>query len=561
MFLRIKSFFYKISSNTFLFLLLLSVFSVFSLFMQKYLVNGQDLMFHFTRIEGIVDNIQAGNWFNGIYYNQLNGYGIATPLFYPDFFLYIPALLIVIFGVTKYTAYKIFLLGICFFSELTMYLSVKNIAGSKKAAYLATILYASSSYRYTDMIERAALGESLAFIFLPLVFWGIYEIIYHNQNKYWILTIGMSGLLLSHLITSVFAAILLLIICLFNFKRLFKEKNRLLKLLLAALFAVLVTSYFILPLIEQLFSQKFSLSYIMQSTEGMEFFRLFRVIPGNVYLNEYGGENWLPAGLGITFFGVLLISFIGVFSKAKNNTFGIVTLALSVLCLWFSTNLFPFNSSVINEMFSFMQFRWRSLAFSTVLAFLSFGITYANSKVLHHAWFTVLIFISILPVIYTFNYYNYAFAHTQSTVGNDTESLGYGEYLPVSQNLPVGGSEQLAYYYNKESIATSSDEDLLLETIRSKNHLTVNYENNKNASESEILLPLIYYKGYTLKLNDIVIPYEKSDDGLIKVKTKAEPSGTITAYYTGTHLAITAKWISILGTALFSIWNFHRKAL
>ena len=103
--------------------------------MQKYIINGQDFMFHFSRLEGVIDNIKSNNLFNGLYYNQLNGHGYATPLFYADIFLYFPALL-VFCGVSKYSAYKIFLFVISFLSILFMYLAVKNITNNKKAGIL-----------------------------------------------------------------------------------------------------------------------------------------------------------------------------------------------------------------------------------------------------------------------------------------------------------------------------------------------------------------------------------------------------------------------------------------
>ena len=44
-------------------------------------------MFHFSRLEGVITNIRTNNFFNGLYFRQLNCYGYACPLFYDDIFL------------------------------------------------------------------------------------------------------------------------------------------------------------------------------------------------------------------------------------------------------------------------------------------------------------------------------------------------------------------------------------------------------------------------------------------------------------------------------------------
>ena len=66
-----------------------------------------------------------------------------------------------------------------------MYLATKNMTKDKKIGLFTSILYATSSYRLTDMFERCALGENITFVFLPLVFWVIYEIIEQDENKYY----------------------------------------------------------------------------------------------------------------------------------------------------------------------------------------------------------------------------------------------------------------------------------------------------------------------------------------------------------------------------------------
>ena len=162
------------------FLAILSSASIFTITL-KY---GHDILFHLSRIKGIKESFGI-ELFPSIYSNYLNGYGYANPLFYPDIFLYIPAFIHYI-GIDIYTSYKIFLFLINLFSIITMYISVKGISKNKYAAIISSIIYAFASYRLVDVFSRAAIGEALAFIFAPLVVYGIYEIIYQDYKKFYI---------------------------------------------------------------------------------------------------------------------------------------------------------------------------------------------------------------------------------------------------------------------------------------------------------------------------------------------------------------------------------------
>jgi len=546
-----RDYFKYISNNTIVFILILTIFSCFSLFMQKYIINGQDFMFHFSRLEGVIDNIKINNLFNGVYYNQLNGYGYASPLFYADIFLYFPAILVLI-GISKYSAYKIFLFIISFLSILFMYLAVKSITNNKKTGLFISILYAASSYRLTDIFERCALGEILTFIFLPLVFWGIYEIIYRDKSKWWILVIGMSGLILSHLITSVLVFFTLIIICLFNIKKIFREKVRIGSLIYSVLFTILITSYFIFPMLEQMMVQKYSVNYVMDGFAigdyATKIERLLFVIPGIVYCELFDGA-WLPAGVGITFIIILFI-LLKSFIKRKihvDDNFCKLTLIIGIVYLLFSTNLFPWDLGIIKKIFSFMQFPWRILSIVTVLIFISFGIYYSKSKYLNNNFFTNVIIILVIPIILIFNVYNLSAIYLQKSLGSDFETISCGEYLPISDVVTGWGAEQSDYYYDRENIAISNG-SIDLETRRDNKYLIVNYKDN--IQNNEVILPLLYYKGYDIKVNGNNVKYFKSKDGLIKIKIN-DNKGKIVAYYKGTNISYYTKIISFVSIICF----------
>mgnify|MGYP003296208888 CR=1 FL=1 len=151
------------------------------------LKNSDDLNFHVSRIYGIVQGLKNGNFPVFIYPNYNYNYGYASPIFYCDFFFYIPALLNLI-GIKLFTTYKIFLILINASILCSMYFVIYKLTNSKKTASISSSLYLLSSYKIIDMFKRAAVGELFGFIFFPFVVYGLYEIIYGNykNGKYYV---------------------------------------------------------------------------------------------------------------------------------------------------------------------------------------------------------------------------------------------------------------------------------------------------------------------------------------------------------------------------------------
>ena len=70
-----------------------------------------------------------------------------------------------------------------------MYWFVNKLIKSKEVGALAAILYMLMPYHLNDMYIRNALGEFLSYIFIPLVFLGLYKI-FQKEKGIWILCVG-----------------------------------------------------------------------------------------------------------------------------------------------------------------------------------------------------------------------------------------------------------------------------------------------------------------------------------------------------------------------------------
>ena len=197
---------------------------------------GDDTGFHLLRINEIYTNLKSGYILPTIYHSTLDGYGYATPFFYPDLFLYIPAL-IMCTGVSLVNSYKIFvlILHICTFA--ITFLSVRRIYNYRDdknlIAYITAIGYTGGFYRVITVYLRGALGEMVGMCFVPLIFCGMVEIVrkgspeyYKRRNKWILLSLGFAGSLYSHIITTYIMCLVVAISFIFNIKKIFGTEKR-----------------------------------------------------------------------------------------------------------------------------------------------------------------------------------------------------------------------------------------------------------------------------------------------------------------------------------------------
>ena len=124
-----------------------------------------------------------------------NGFGYPVFLFnYP-----LPALLGEVFhksGFEFVSSVKAVLFTSMILSVLGMYLFLKELLGSKLAAFLGSIFYLYAPIRFLNVYVSAALGSALALGILPFVFWALY------RRSILIGSISLAALILSHNVTA-----------------------------------------------------------------------------------------------------------------------------------------------------------------------------------------------------------------------------------------------------------------------------------------------------------------------------------------------------------------------
>ena len=165
---------------------------------------GHDFSYHLLRIENIKDGLLNGQFPVRIGPLFLNHRGYASSLFYPELFLYIPALFRLA-GFTIETSYKLFALLTIVGCFITTYLCAKGISKEKYTALITAVIFSACQYHIANLYVRGAVGEAQAFVFFPLVVYGIYDLIYRDFEKAWVMGLGFWGLMFSHSISLVIA--------------------------------------------------------------------------------------------------------------------------------------------------------------------------------------------------------------------------------------------------------------------------------------------------------------------------------------------------------------------
>lgn len=98
-------------------------------------------------------------------------------------------------GLSVFDSYKLTLAMSFVVSGLLMYFALKSKLG-RISAFVGAMIYTLAPYRFVDIYVRGALGESLAFMFPPLLIWG------YNIRSTPLLVLGWSGLFLTHPVAS-----------------------------------------------------------------------------------------------------------------------------------------------------------------------------------------------------------------------------------------------------------------------------------------------------------------------------------------------------------------------
>ena len=512
---------------------------------------------HIIRVTNVREIIKQGIFPPFISFNHMMGFGYALNIFYGCLTTYIP-IFISIFTDTNTTAIKIYTLLTGVLSGITMYIFTYKVTNKRTVGLVSALIYMAAPYRLTDVYARNAVGEYTAFIFIPMIFIGLFEII--NENKkgnIWLIS-GASLLILTHTITTLYTAIFAALFLILNCKKLNKIdiwKN----LIIDVIITVLLTSFYTIPIVEH----KIKGNYIIYDANQM-------AATGNaVYNNTNNLSDWFRNELSVETesvyedlvfaFGLVITSltFITVFCikkiDKKYESEYIDFLTLAIISLFMCTKLFPWY--LMPHIISIIQFAWRLNGFFIFFISMVCGINaYVLGERLHIKKTTILIVITSIFVLGWFGANKYKSEFIINEDRDYEERLINLEKISVynvnRDYMPLKANNNVDYLQNRE------DRTYILEgkcDITKENKETSKDKMEiSNVENAKLELPYLYYQGYEVKINNKKIESYESENGFLCIDINE--NGNLEVEYKGTKIEKIGYIISLTsGLAIITV--------
>ena len=509
-------------------------------FVEGGLYAGYDLWFHMARIVTIAKELLNGQFPVRISTELNNGFGYANPLYYCDIFLYLPAVLYNLHLPLR-MCYQIYAIAVNLFTGISAYYAVSKFTDKRSLMFLGTMLYMLCAYRIANLTNRAALGEYTAMCFLPLVVVGLYNILRKDEQdkiNWFPLAAGMSGVIMSHIVTAEVVAVDITILCIMSLTRFFDVKR--IKAMLKAIFAsVLLTAWFLVPFLDSFKNQKTVVQTSdlrMLDVTTRTYLSLFSAFtPGHeIRLWISIGAAWL-AGFMIMLYCLYCYKNSGDFDETEREkllTFRTFC-ALSLMNVVVVCKLFPWNRiqnllglNGLGYKMGTIQFSWRFFSTASILIAISVVLAlnyFRDKKPYAYKICAAAIIVSLLVGCgyYYYILYDYTALNRWSNLTSYTKTDTL-YYLDGTKSKDSRISECRV----TEGTATADE-------YKKVNGKAVLHVNNKDSKQdAKIEAPIFAYNHY--QVNELIdgrtgdkMPFEKSDKNCILITVPAGYEGDL----------------------------------
>lgn len=486
--------------------------------MQTYLYNADDLCYHLARLEGVKDAVLDGQIGANILPNGLQNNGYMNAM-YPYLFLYIGAFLRIC-RVSLGLSYKtlIFLSNLA--SAACAYVAVKSMVKSRRSVILAVVLYTLMPYRFTNMLSRGDLGETLALIFWPMVIAGLYHLVMGDRKKWYYLVIGASGALQSHILSAAYVAAVCALTVLLYCVRIVRDR-RYVELGWAAGLTVLLNVWYIVPFLFYYYKEDLNKDVLRWSGYFEQ-----SINPSNMAqsLSLYNKQYF---SLGLALLGCVGIGVVYLLCERRGRVresdgFLLYLLVLGAMLTFMVTGYFPSRALMASPFFAnvatMLQFPWRFLGPASACFLFVGAAGLARSEILkpcRNAVFAMLIGLNLLVVITvpTDNQHvPYKNAQSAASKGHETKlGTGIGLFYPHEWRLVDAVDEKLTTSVVISDIGSVSVRGYKKEGTKA----AVSYISNSSAAYLE--LPMQSYLGYrAVDESGNVLEIERGDGGRMR---------------------------------------------
>lgn len=374
-------------------------------------------------------------------------------------------------GLSYFDSYKL-ILGLSFIlSGVLMYLALNSQFG-RLGAWVGALIYTLAPYRFVDIYVRGALGESLAFIFPPLLIWGYY------RSSTPLLILGWAGLFLTHPIASAVFSIFFLGYCLIT-----KKKFN----WLAYGVALMMVAFNILP---TLALTRFTYYSPSLSNTLLMFPTLSQLVHSQwgYGVSLPGPADGMSFAIGLVQWGVLSAGLLVALKKKNLELRYLVT--TSVLGLFF---ILPISTPIYKllHLTNFIDFPWR-LIFCVIFVSAWMGawlVNQLNNK-LTRKLSTLVISIALITQSLSIAHTNEYWHETEAWFARETGD-SYGEYAPRTRET----RESAPFWKRAEFVSGEGEIITLSEKSNNQKYLI------KAKGDSEIRVNTTYFPGWVIPNN------------------------------------------------------------
>ena len=461
---------------------LISMVSILPMFFFRDKLYGDDIVFHINRLLSL-DTV----WKSPINFTTNGGTGQLINTFYP-WLTYYPIFIIYKLTQSVFVAWMSFQFLVRFVTCLLSFYGLRLLKYSDKQVMIFSTFYLFSGYFLHNSYYRAAVGETLAMIFLPLVFVGVRLITFGDYKKWWILTLGMLGLVYSHVLSVLLASVGIFFAVVTSSWIWDNKKERVLGFLKATLVTLSMSLAFFVPMIEQF-------KYVTLRTT-------FKPLLSKTALSL--ADNWelilksdlrTPSVNLLYLLGLVLsLIFTKRFVKVGEAR---IYLFISLILAFLTLKSFPWQFLQASPV-SNLQFPWRLWSFALLFFSLALANILENISIKAS---TILVLLGLCLNMFQIVTVQDKMTKAKNILPSDTkvtkEMLTKGTYKNINGD-----------YTNKEvPFKFVFDKHLFLDTQeiesaikQSPNELSLKVTNNSQV-EKVLSLPVFYYKGQEVTID------------------------------------------------------------
>lgn len=548
----------KIKQIKYLDYLLITVVTIIiciPLFNKNLNIYRDDGIQHICRLIGTEQTIKEKQFLPMIMSNFCNNFGYSWNIFYSPLTAYAP-LIFRIFSFSYTNCLKIFIFIVNLLSGFAMYKFMFKVTKNKNISTFAAILYVIAPYRLTDIYLRTAIAELTSFVFVPIIFNGLYTII-NKEEKSYLLSWGILGLILTHTIITLYTAILCFIYLLIFIKKL-KNKKVIINLLINLLFGLITSSFYWVGLLQHYFATSYEV-FVPGRMEREEVLKYYKIDFYQLFFTRK--EQIMIYAIGLVSVIGLVLTPVAYKKISKDYKKLYTTFLIFGLILTFMTlTIFPFEK--LPKILTMIQFTFRLFEFTSF--FFAFVVAINYETIIKDFKLKDILILSAIAMLLLIPYLNkldYDLRYSEDKLINGvrvTKNTGRVHAGMASMEyLPSKAFNNLDYLINREDSIIVLDNENVKINEYTKNKTNIECTVSNIDKKTSIELPYIYYLGYRIYVNGKEISYTESEKGFIQVSIETSmcenKTAKIRVRYLGTNEMIIALMFSIIAIIILII--------